>query len=445
MAPEGVKIKKEKKASAPAEDGNKLTDAKRKRDSDAAQPSEGAAEQAAKQPASDAQAAPAADKAAGGPPRKKRRGPKADPEQLNPEEAARRQRQRELRERAMQLRSQGKHYIPLKKGGKHPKPGDGSSAGAKQQQADGGNRKARHYLGDKTPGWRPFSSVEAIVLPIYWNNDKEEKASVIAAAERARDILASAGIAVDMDASNKYTPGQKMKYWETMGVRVRVELGPRDVANGNCVVALSTKKPGEVAVKDIVNMRHKMLDAVREALKKAKSAALEAEEEEEEERQQQVEEGGKQQQQGKEKAKKASKEDEEDEEEGEEEGEEEEEEAAQPKEEESGEEKAATEAPAPASKQPFSADALEDDFGAVVEFEPEEDKLTLSKKERLKKGAKLVKEKRKAERRTVLAGGGGGGSEEPEEEGGRGVGVKEGGWGKGGKAAAPKKPKVVKF
>ncbi len=29
-----------------------------------------------------------------------------------------------------------------------------------------------------------------------------------------------------------------------MGVRVRVELGPRDAANGNCVVALATKNPG---------------------------------------------------------------------------------------------------------------------------------------------------------------------------------------------------------
>ena len=54
---------------------------------------------------------------------------------------------------------------------------------------------------------------QVIVLPIYWNNDKEEKAAVIAASERARDILASAGLAADMDGSNKYTPGQKMKYW----------------------------------------------------------------------------------------------------------------------------------------------------------------------------------------------------------------------------------------
>lgn len=51
------------------------------------------------------------------------------------------------------------------------------------------------------------------MLPIFWNNNKEEKQAVLTASERARDILSSAGLLADMDASNKYTPGQKMKYW----------------------------------------------------------------------------------------------------------------------------------------------------------------------------------------------------------------------------------------
>eukprot|EP00198_Chlamydomonas_reinhardtii_P003269 XP_001692605.1 prolyl-tRNA synthetase [Chlamydomonas reinhardtii] len=352
--------------------------------------------------------------------KKKNRGHKrrkTEPENLDPAEAARRARQRELRELAMKLRDQGKTY-------------------------------ARHYLGDKTPGWRPFDAVEVIVLPIYWNNDKEEKAAVIAASERARDILASAGLAADMDGSNKYTPGQKMKYWETMGVRVRVELGPRDVANGNVVVALSTKKPGEVATKNIVNMRHKMLDAVREALGKVKSGAYDHEEEEEEAQQEEAEEqpeaseeateeeapaakkgkkeGKKESKKEGKKSKQAASEEDEEEEQAAEGGDDEKEEAKP--------EKGAVGA---------SADALEDDFGELAAvIEPEEDKLVLSKKERLKKMDKARKDQRKAERRAELGGKGGGGSEDEKEAGGGG------GWAEAEKGAGKqkgKKAKVVKF
>ncbi|PNW81327.1 hypothetical protein CHLRE_07g351300v5 [Chlamydomonas reinhardtii] len=411
--------------------------------------------------------------------KKKNRGHKrrkTEPENLDPAEAARRARQRELRELAMKLRDQGKTYVPPRKGGAKTAraeggapaaaggggdkaggggkaggaggSGGGAASGGGKDAAAGGDRKARHYLGDKTPGWRPFDAVEVIVLPIYWNNDKEEKAAVIAASERARDILASAGLAADMDGSNKYTPGQKMKYWETMGVRVRVELGPRDVANGNVVVALSTKKPGEVATKNIVNMRHKMLDAVREALGKVKSGAYDHEEEEEEAQQEEAEEqpeaseeateeeapaakkgkkeGKKESKKEGKKSKQAASEEDEEEEQAAEGGDDEKEEAKP--------EKGAVGA---------SADALEDDFGELAAvIEPEEDKLVLSKKERLKKMDKARKDQRKAERRAELGGKGGGGSEDEKEAGGGG------GWAEAEKGAGKqkgKKAKVVKF
>ena len=54
---------------------------------------------------------------------------------------------------------------------------------------------------------------QVIIIPIYWNHNKEEKERVIRAAEKVKGMLSEAGINVDMDASNKYTPGQKMKYW----------------------------------------------------------------------------------------------------------------------------------------------------------------------------------------------------------------------------------------
>ncbi|EFJ48589.1 hypothetical protein VOLCADRAFT_90716 [Volvox carteri f. nagariensis] len=470
--------------------------------------------------------------------RRHKRGTEHQQQQpLDPEEAARRQRQRELRALAMKLRTEGKDYVPPRKGSQ-PRV---SESGKRRQQLEGSgkggeDRKGRHYLGDKTPGWRPFSSVEVIVLPIFWNNNKEEKTAVLAASERARDILASAGLSADMDASNKYTPGQKMKYWETMGVRVRVELGPRDVANGNCVVALSTKAPGEVATKNVVNMRHKMLDAVRAALEKAKSTVQQQGEEKEkkikddeeevtagsdgEDDEQQHHQQQTQLKRGRAERRKgdggagrnpaaatAANGDEEGagvrpRENEEEDGEEEEEdvvaaavaavksrqggvlqrtsnaEARKLKQQRAGEQGAgrmkgsidgeeegavaattptptaadraakqpAASAPAPgADKVPYSADALDDDFANIAEFEAEEDKLTLSKKERLKKAAKQAKAKRKAERRAGM-----GGSEDGAEEGPAGEEREVPSWGKQGAvqpAAGPgsKKHKVVTF
>ena len=40
---------------------------------------------------------------------------------------------------------------------------------------------------------------------------------------------------------------------ELLGVRVRVELGPRDAENGNCVLAMAGV-PGTVANKKVINV-----------------------------------------------------------------------------------------------------------------------------------------------------------------------------------------------
>lgn len=231
-------------------------------------------------------------------------------------------------------------------------------------------------------------------------------------------------------------------------------LLPRFVPHSYCpklAPALPCSCPfpaGEVATKNIVNMRHKMLDAVREALGKVKSGAYDHEEEEEEAQQEEAEEqpeaseeateeeapaakkgkkeGKKESKKEGKKSKQAASEEDEEEEQAAEGGDDEKEEAKP--------EKGAVGA---------SADALEDDFGELAAvIEPEEDKLVLSKKERLKKMDKARKDQRKAERRAELGGKGGGGSEDEKEAGGGG------GWAEAEKGAGKqkgKKAKVVKF
>ena len=41
---------------------------------------------------------------------------------------------------------------------------------------------------------------------------------------------------VKLDTREQYTPGYKFNYWEMKGVPVRLEIGPRDIENGQCVL-----------------------------------------------------------------------------------------------------------------------------------------------------------------------------------------------------------------
>jgi prolyl-tRNA synthetase len=76
--------------------------------------------------------------------------------------------------------------------------------------------------------------VQAVIVPIYRKD--EEKASVMAFAERMEKQLADAGVRVKLDARDQYTPGWKYNEWELRGVPLRVEIGPRDVAKESVVV-----------------------------------------------------------------------------------------------------------------------------------------------------------------------------------------------------------------
>lgn len=52
-----------------------------------------------------------------------------------------------------------------------------------------------------------------IILPIAWHQRKDESARIVAAAEQASNILTAGGLTVRVDDGDKFTPGQKMKYW----------------------------------------------------------------------------------------------------------------------------------------------------------------------------------------------------------------------------------------
>ncbi len=72
--------------------------------------------------------------------------------------------------------------------------------------------------------------IQVIVIPV-----QQHKEGVIDAAEKIVKTLKDAGIRVKMDASEQ-SPGWKFSEYEMKGVPLRVEIGPRDIAENKCVI-----------------------------------------------------------------------------------------------------------------------------------------------------------------------------------------------------------------
>jgi prolyl-tRNA synthetase len=79
------------------------------------------------------------------------------------------------------------------------------------------------------------ASIQAVIVPISRKPDEAEK--VLAAAREIRDTLDNAGVRVKIDEREGLTPGFKFNDWEMRGVPIRIEIGPRDVASGEVVLA----------------------------------------------------------------------------------------------------------------------------------------------------------------------------------------------------------------
>jgi prolyl-tRNA synthetase len=89
-----------------------------------------------------------------------------------------------------------------------------------------------------------LAPVHVVIVPIF--KKAEEKQAVVAAAGRLaqalRDLpadpwLGYEPLGVKVDDREQYQPGFKFNEWETKGVPIRVELGPKDIAQNACVLA----------------------------------------------------------------------------------------------------------------------------------------------------------------------------------------------------------------
>lgn len=75
-----------------------------------------------------------------------------------------------------------------------------------------------------------LAPTQVMVIPI-----QQKKEGVLDKAQEIKDNLVKAGLRVKMDASDK-SPGWKFSEQEMRGIPVRIEIGPKDIEAGQCVI-----------------------------------------------------------------------------------------------------------------------------------------------------------------------------------------------------------------
>ena len=77
--------------------------------------------------------------------------------------------------------------------------------------------------------------IQVVIVPIASNKEGvKEKATELA--DSLREYRKNEPIRVELDLRDQYSPGYKFNYWEMKGVPVRIEIGPRDIENGECII-----------------------------------------------------------------------------------------------------------------------------------------------------------------------------------------------------------------
>ena len=103
--------------------------------------------------------------------------------------------------------------------------------------------------------------IQAVIVPI-----QQFKEGVLEKAQEVCEQLKAAGIRVKVDDSEQ-SPGWKFAEYEMKGVPVRIELGPKDIENGQCVIVTRhDREKTFTPLTELVETVNAKLEAVREGI-----------------------------------------------------------------------------------------------------------------------------------------------------------------------------------
>ena len=78
-----------------------------------------------------------------------------------------------------------------------------------------------------------IAPIQVVVIPIPYKGMEKK---INETCENVATLLKKASIRVEVDLREDLTPGSKFYYWELRGVPIRIEIGPRDVKQGEVTV-----------------------------------------------------------------------------------------------------------------------------------------------------------------------------------------------------------------
>ena len=106
--------------------------------------------------------------------------------------------------------------------------------------------------------------IQVAVIPVA-----QKKEGVLEKAAELRDRLLAKDYRVKMDDSDK-APGWKFSQYEMLGVPIRIEIGPKDIENNQCVmVRRDTREKTVVALDELETAVAAMLDNIHESMYQA--------------------------------------------------------------------------------------------------------------------------------------------------------------------------------
>ena len=107
----------------------------------------------------------------------------------------------------------------------------------------------------------PIAPIQVVIIPVA----QHKSPSVSIAVESAAEALRNAGYRIKID-DRDLRPGQKYWDWEIKGVPLRLEIGPRDVENGNALAARRTGGKDPIPLDNLVDGVRIQLEVIHNEL-----------------------------------------------------------------------------------------------------------------------------------------------------------------------------------
>lgn len=100
--------------------------------------------------------------------------------------------------------------------------------------------------------------IQAVIVPVAMH-----KEGVV---EKATELYKQLNqkFRMELDARDNYTPGYKFNYWEMKGVPIRIEIGPRDIENGEAIlVRRDTAEKVTVKLEEIDSKMEELFEEIQ--------------------------------------------------------------------------------------------------------------------------------------------------------------------------------------